>query len=157
MALAISIPGRGELSITNVLFDLNGTLACDGVIADSTRERLNRLGESLTLYVMSADTFGTLEQMAAGLPIQVRRVQGELGAAEKRDLLAALGAERTIAIGNGQNDVEMLETAVLSFAILGPEGAATTALLAADLVFGHIDDALDSLLYPKRLMASLRG
>lgn len=45
-------------------------------------------------------------------------------------------AQHTIAVGNARNDVEMLA--------------------AADLVFAHIDDALDSLLNPKRLVATLR-
>ncbi len=39
MAITVDIPGRGPLYIENVLCDLNGTLACDGVIAESTREQ----------------------------------------------------------------------------------------------------------------------
>jgi soluble P-type ATPase len=157
MALSISIPGWRDLHITNVLFDLNGTLACDGLIADSTRDRLKVLGDSLALYIMSADTHGTLDRVTAGLPVQIQRVQQPLGAAEKRDFLERLGAEQTIAIGNGRNDVEMVQAAALGIVILGPEGAAAAALQSADLVFGHIDDALDSLIYPRRLVATLRG
>ena len=157
MAFSVSIPGWGDLHLTNVLFDLNGTLACDGLIADSTRERLKVLGERLTLYVMSADTHGTLDQVTAGLPVRAQRVHQPVGAVEKRDFLVRLGAEQTVAIGNGRNDVEMLEAAALSIVILGPEGAAVAALQAAALVFGHIDDALDSLIYPQRLVATLRG
>lgn len=157
MAIAVSIPGRGSVRIVNALFDLNGTLACDGIIADSTRERLKALGDHLALYVMSADTHGTLAQATTGLPLQVQRVTQPLGAAEKRDFLLALGAEETVAVGNGRNDVAMLETAALSMVILGPEGAAREALLAADLCFGHIDDALAALAHPARLVATLRG
>jgi soluble P-type ATPase len=157
MALSISIPGWGNLHITNVLFDLNGTLACDGLIADSTRDRLKVLGDSLALYIMSADTHGTLDQVTAGLPMRVQRVQQPLGAAEKREFLVRLGAGQTIAVGNGRNDVEMLQAAALGIVILGPEGTAAAALQSADLVFGHIDDALDSLIYPRRLVATLRG
>jgi soluble P-type ATPase len=157
MGLSIIIPGRGTLQIKNVLFDLNGTLACDGIIAESTRDRLKVLGENLALYVMSADTHSTLEHVTVGLPLQVRRVRQELGAPEKRIFLNELGAHQTAAVGNGRNDVEMLEAAALGMVILGPEGAAKEALLAADLFFGHIDDALDCLLNPKRLMATLRG
>jgi soluble P-type ATPase len=157
MALSISIPGWGDLHIANVLFDLNGTLAFDGIIADSTRERLKILGESLALYVMSADTHGTLDRVTAGLPVQVRRVRQTLGAAEKRGFLAQLGAGQTAAIGNGRNDIEMLQAAALGIVILGPEGAAAAALASADLVFGHIDDALDCLVHPRRLVATLRG
>jgi len=157
MAITIDIPGRGLLHIENVLFDLNGTLACDGMIAESTRERLQKLGASLTLYVMSADTYGTLDDVTAGLPLQVHRVQQTLGAAEKRAFLEALGADRTVTMGNGRNDVEMLTAALLGMVIVGPEGAAKEAFLAADLCFSQIDDALDCLLSPRRLMATLRG
>jgi soluble P-type ATPase len=157
MTLGVSIPGWGELRVTHVFFDLNGTLACDGFIADSTRARLTTLGQQLSLYVMSADTHGTLELVTADLPLQAQRVRRELGAPEKLDFLIGLGADQTIAVGNGRNDVAMLEAAALGIAILGPEGAATAALLAADLVFNRIDDALDCLLNPKRLVATLRG
>jgi soluble P-type ATPase len=157
MGISIIIPGRGPLQIKNVLFDLNGTLACDGIITESTRNRLKMLGENLALYVMSADTHGTLELVTADLPLQVRRVRQELGAAEKRLFLKELGASQTVAVGNGRNDVEMLEASALGIVILGPEGAAKEALLAADLFFGQIDDALDCLLNPKRLIATLRG
>ncbi len=155
--LSITIPGFGELVIETVLFDLNGTLACDGIIADSTRERVSMLGQNLALYVMSADTHGTLETVTAGLPLHIRRVKQPLGAAEKREFLLELGADRTIAVGNGCNDVEMLTSAALSIVILGHEGAAKEAVLASDLCFNSIDDALDCLLYPKRLIATLRG
>ncbi|HVO70812.1 MAG TPA: hypothetical protein VMT24_12250 [Aggregatilineaceae bacterium] len=157
MVLSISIPGWGDLHVTNAMFDLNGTLACDGLIADSTRDRLKVLGDTLALYIMTADTHGTLDQVTAGLPVQVQRVQQPLGAAEKHDFLVRLGAGQTVAVGNGGNDVEMLQAAALGIVILGPEGAASAALRSADLVFGHIDDALDSLIHPRRLVATLRG
>lgn len=157
MGISIVIPGSGPLHIQNVLFDLNGTLACDGIIVESTRDRLRKLGENLALYVMSADTHGTLDDVTAGLPLQVRRVRQVVGASEKRSFLEELGIQYTAAVGNGRNDVAMLEAAALGIVILGPEGTAREALLAADLVFGHIDDALDSLLNPNRLLATLRG
>ena len=157
MTISVDIPGRGPLTIENVLFDLNGTLACDGLIAESTRERLKALGDSVTLYVMSADTYGTLEQVTAGLPMRVQRVQQTVGAPEKRRLLDSLGPDRTAAVGNGRNDVEMLGAAALGIVIMGPEGAAKDAVLAADMIFGQIDDALDCLLQPRRLVATLRG
>jgi soluble P-type ATPase len=157
MPVTVSIPGWDTLSLTNALFDLNGTLALDGIMAESTRERLTVLGDVLTLYVMSADTHGTLEQVCAGLPLTIQRVQTPLGAPAKRQLLESLGPQQTVAIGNGRNDVLMLDAAALGIAIIGPEGAAKEALLAADLVFRSIDEALDSLLNPARLLATLRG
>jgi soluble P-type ATPase len=67
-----------------------------------------------------------------------------------------LGTEQVVAIGNGANDAQMLSAAALGIAILGREGLASEALQAADLVVGGIEDALDLLLHPPRLIATLR-
>ena len=155
--IALNIPGWGEHRFSVAVLDFNGTLAQNGQLAENTRALLQRLGGQLELYVISADTHGTLAQMIAGLPLAMRRIQGELGAEEKRRLVLELGAERTIALGNGRNDAAMLREAALGIAILGAEGAAVETLLAADLVFPHIDNALESLLNPRRLLATLRG
>jgi soluble P-type ATPase len=157
MSWHIDIPDYGELVIEYILFDLNGTLACEGRIVPSTRQRLAALGGQVDLVVMSADTHGTLAAECAGLPLQIRRVGAGAGAPQKLALLEALGPARTAAVGNGRNDVQMLRAAALGIAILGPEGAAREALLAADIWFATIDDALDSLLNPRRLVATLRG
>jgi soluble P-type ATPase len=40
---------------------------------------------------------------------------------------------------------------------MGPEGTSTEALRAADVVVMSINDALDLLLHPERLKATLRS
>lgn len=77
------------------------------------------------------------------------------GAPQKAELVGRLGAESVIAVGNGRNDVAML-TAALGIAVLGAEGCAGAALRAADVVVPSISDALDCLLEPRRLVATLR-
>jgi hypothetical protein len=49
----------------------------------------------------------------------------------------------------------MLRDAALGILVIGREGAAVRSLLAADLVVSSIEDALDLLGSPKRLVASL--
>ena len=61
-----------------------------------------------------------------------------------------------VAIGNGANDVSMLRAAALGIVVVGPEGLATEAIAAATIVTLSIADALDLLLNPKRLVATLR-
>jgi soluble P-type ATPase len=61
-----------------------------------------------------------------------------------------------VAIGNGRNDALMLKRAALGIAVVQTEGAATAALLAADLVTPGIIEVLDLLLHPDRLRATLR-
>ncbi|MNP86706.1 hypothetical protein D3C76_1871070 [compost metagenome] len=61
-----------------------------------------------------------------------------------------------VAIGNGGNDRHMLQKAALSIAVIGPEGASSIALGAADLVALDILSALDMLISPQRIVASLQ-
>jgi soluble P-type ATPase len=60
-------------------------------------------------------------------------------------------------MGNGRIDVPMLTLARLGIAVVLAEGAAGAALLAADVVCTDIRDALDLLLLPGRLVATLRS
>jgi len=46
--------------------------------------------------------------------------------------------------------------ATLGIAVLGGEGLAAACLAAADVVAPSIESALDLLLYPRRLVATLR-
>jgi soluble P-type ATPase len=70
--------------------------------------------------------------------------------------LDALGRDRCAVIGNGANDVLALEAAAIGFAVLGPEGASAAALRVADIVCASAADALDLLLDPEALAATLR-
>jgi soluble P-type ATPase len=74
----------------------------------------------------------------------------------KAAFVRALGESRTIAIGNGSNDESMVRDAVVGIAVVGQEGAAARTVLAADIVVSDIRDALDLLLSPARLIATLR-
>ena len=51
----------------------------------------------------------------------------------------------------------MLQAAALGIAVIGPECAAAEALAAADIVAPNILAALDLLLNPLRLVATLRS
>jgi P-type E1-E2 ATPase len=80
--------------------------------------------------------------------------QGE--ASQKAAFVRGLGAEHVVAIGNGANDAAMLQKAAIGIAVLGPEGLALEALLAADVVAPDILTALELLQDPARLVATLR-
>jgi soluble P-type ATPase len=70
--------------------------------------------------------------------------------------LKSLDLEKTVAMGNGNNDQLILKEAALGIVILGDEGISVTALKQADIMVKNISDALDLLLKPKRLTATLR-
>ena len=152
--LALEIPGRGRLELAHLVLDVNGTLTERGRLIDGLGERLDRLRPRLDVILLSADTFGTLERVAAELGAEARTVStGE----EKARVVGELGADRCAAIGNGANDAAMLRAAALAIAVVGPEGAAAAAVREADVLCVSIRDALDLLLEERALVATLRG
>lgn len=151
--IQIDIPQRGVLALEHAVFDINGTLAVDGDVVAGVTERLRALGELLSIHTLTAGSHGNLAEIERTLGIPLKRIStGE----EKYQFVQRLGPATVVAIGNGMNDVGMLRVAALGIAVLGGEGAATMAWQAADvLALGPID-AIDLLLNPKRLIATLR-
>lgn len=154
--LIIEIPGRPALELAHVVFDFNGTLACDGVLYEGLKERLDALANKLQLHVVTGDTFGQADEQLVGLPCELTVLPSTGQSEAKLAYIESLGKERTVAIGNGFNDRLMLESACLSIAVLQDEGLASANLLAADIVVRRIVDALDLFLNPLRLVATLR-
>lgn len=151
------IPGFGRLELTDAVCDYNGTLAADGLLIDGVHERIQRLSSELRVHVVTADTFGSAATQLQRLPCALVILDAENQAEAKRDFVQSLSAAHVVAIGNGRNDRMMLEAAALGIAVCGAEGAAAHVLQAGDIVVGRIVDALDLLLHPKRLMATLRA
>ena len=83
-------------------------------------------------------------------------VSHENGSADKADFVNQLGANTCAAVGNGFNDITMLQQARLSICIMGQEGCAGKALLASDIVVSCIEDALSLFNNPLRIKATLR-
>lgn len=154
--IELSIPGRGELTLHHAVFDVNGTLAVDGVLLEGVAERLAALGEHVAIHMLTADTHGGQAAIDAELGLTAHRMQRGGEREQKAAYVQELGADGVVAIGNGGNDVGMLEVATIGIAVLGGEGLNAEALAAADVVVASPLDALDLLLKPKRLMATLR-
>jgi P-type E1-E2 ATPase len=153
VTLALRIPGRGELSLEHLLLDVNGTLSNRGMLMAGVHARVARLRRQLAVHLVSADTFGTLDAIATQLhAAAIRAPSGE----EKLRELDRLGRERCAVIGNGANDVLVLQASALGIAVIGPEGASAAALRAADLVCTSVLDALELLLDERALSATLR-
>ncbi|MBI4720517.1 MAG: HAD hydrolase family protein [Chitinivibrionia bacterium] len=154
--LTIEIPGYKTLQLDYLVLDYNGTLAVDGVPIPGVAERLREIARTLDIHVLTADTFGMAKRETGSWPVALSILGEENQDERKAGVVAKLGAQRCAAIGNGRNDRLMLETAELGIAVIQAEGAARHAVSAADLVFNNINDALDALLNPRRLIASLR-
>ena len=154
--LDINIPGAQPLRLSYLILDYNGTLACDGSILPGVAERLKILAEHLEIHIVTADTFGNVRTQVARLPVQLAVIPPEKQAQAKAAYIENLGPANSVAIGNGRNDALMLQQAALGIAVMQTEGAATAALLAAEIITPGIVDALDLLLHPDRLKATLR-
>lgn len=156
MSVLIEVPGGSACSLEHLLLDVNGTLARDGQVLDGVAPRVGRLAESLAVWLVTADTFGTVGELQRQLGIPDARLVHAATGADKVALLARLDPRRCAAIGNGANDADLLRDAALGVAVLGPEGACPGTIAAADIVCGSILDALDLLIHPRRVTATLR-
>jgi len=154
--IELTIPGRGNLRLSHLVLDVNGTLAKDGRLLDKVAKSVAALRDRFTVHLLTADTFGRQEHIDLMLGMQATRLQPGGEAAQKAAYVENLGAETVIAIGQGANDAGMLKAAAIGIAVLGEEGLAVEALLAANLVCASIHDALALLDYPTRLIATLR-
>ena len=139
------------------MLDYNGTLAIDGELMPGVKLRLGRLAVSLALHVITADTFGKARAGLRGVRCSLEILAGGNEHRAKAALVRRLGASRVACIGNGRNDRLMLRAAALGIATLQAEGAARESVVAADIVVADIRDALDLLLIPRRLTATLRS
>jgi P-type E1-E2 ATPase len=151
--ITIEVPGRRALRLRHLVIDFNGTLAASGKLLPGVRHRLAALSASVEITVLTADTFGTARTALRKLPVAVQAVVTGL---EKKRFVAARRRQGVVPIGNGNNDVEMLECADLGIAVLGPEGMSPALLAQAKVLTASIQDALDLLLDPRRLVATLR-
>jgi len=154
--IRLDVPGKDALELEHLLLDMNGTIALDGELLAGVKERVVAVSSKLAVYLVTANTHGTAEGVSQRLGCSIVRIEPGAEASQKQALVEQLGPGQVVAIGNGANDVEMLAAAALGIAVLGGEGLAVDALRAADVVASSIEDALDLLLHPRRLIATLR-
>ncbi|NOY52308.1 MAG: ATPase P [Deltaproteobacteria bacterium] len=154
--LKLEIPGFGRVEIRQVVMDLNGTLGTEGVPDTGTVDRLRRLSESLDLIVLTADTHGRAKDLPTDFGMRVERLEPGREDEQKSAFVERVGCDKTVTLGNGNNDVVMLRNARVGICVIGEEGASRRAVEAADIVVHHVHQALDLLLKPKRLLATLR-
>jgi len=155
--LNLDIPGYPSLNLRYLVLDYNGTLAVDGRLVAGAGQLLTRLAADLDIHVVTADTFGKVREGMADIPCTVAVLPPGDQDQAKLDYINRLGSGQTVCMGNGRNDCLMLKAAGLGVAVILAEGAAVETLLAADVVCPTIVDALELLLQPLRLTATLRS
>lgn len=152
----IEIPNFKTLKIRHIVCDYNGTIAKDGIVLPEIKELFDRLSRDYTLHVITSDTFGSVKAQLEGYKTQIKVLSTDDHTKEKADFILGLGAEECAAIGNGNNDQEMLLSATIGVAVIGDEGCSRETLLNADIVCKGGAEALSLFLQPKRLIATLR-
>ena len=155
--LTIDIPDFGDLRLEHLILDYNGTLACDGQLLPQVLRTLRDLTPQLQVHVVTADTYGDAARQLKDFPCQLQILQHVGQNEAKREYVRHLGGSNCVCIGNGRNDQMMLQEAALGIAVMQEEGCATACLSNADVVVTDILTALNLLLHPKRLLATLRS
>jgi len=155
--LLLNIPGREKIRITSVILDFNGTIAVDGKLIDGVAEMINKLSTSLNFFVVTADTYNSVEKELVGVNCKVINLSNSQKFTSKLEVLTSLGKEQTLCIGNGFNDRIVLKESVLGISVLQEEGLSTAALVASDFVCKSIIDVFSCIENPDRIKATLRG
>jgi len=154
--IEVDVPGWKACRFRHLVLDVNGTIAKDGVLIEGVLERLAMIRTQLDVHLITADTHGNQDSIDRSLGLTAVRIPVQDQVKAKLEYVQRLGTDGIVAMGNGANDALMLEAAALGIAIVGPEGSAVEALLKAKIAVSDIREALDLLLYPKRLVATLR-
>ncbi|MGM7634930.1 HAD family hydrolase [Bacillus sp. Hm123] len=156
--MEINIPGRGLIKIKNLLLDYNGTIACDGKVIPSVKEKIEAINKKgIRVQLVTADTHGTARSQCVNMPIEIQVFDNSNAAENKREIAEKLGAEQCICIGNGFNDGQMFEACGISIIVIGEEGCSAKSLMKADIVCKNIEEAFELILKPNRIIATLRG
>jgi soluble P-type ATPase len=153
--MTIQRPGQSNLEIEFILIDFEGTLASDRRVHPKAKDKINLLSKRTKIYILTAEEKERVEEALRKVKAEIKYLtQGE-SSQKKLDLLRQLGPDKTVAIGNGADDIPMIEEAGLGVCVLGKEGISSETMKKADVVFLNILDALDFLLKPLRQKATL--
>ncbi len=133
---------------------MDGTIALDGTLLPGVQERLHMLQDYVELHLLTTDSYGTQASIDTQLGLTATIL--EHGGTEKGGYALLLGADHVAALGNGLNDVPLFNTVALRIAVLGPEGLAAGLIAASDLLVRDVNEGLDLLLAPTRIVATLQ-
>jgi soluble P-type ATPase len=152
----LDIPGFGLIKLNHLVSDFTGTLSVDGKLLPGVKARLNKISKFLKVHILTADTFGKARSELKGIKCEMHILEGRNHDIQKEKYIKKLSGENVITLGNGNNDRKMLKTARIGIAVCLQEGCSADAIKSADILVKSTADALDLLLKPKRLKATLR-
>lgn len=154
--LEYDIPGREKLLIENLCLDYNGTIANNGELISGVKEKILELKDKINIYVLTADTYHTVEKQCEDLGVIVKTFDKVGAALCKEEIIQSLG-KNTASFGNGFNDIQMFDKSILSIAVIEKEGLCSKLITHSDIVVYSILDAFDLLINKNKLKATLRN
>jgi len=154
--IVLDIPGYDRLELEHFVTDFSGTLSEDGTLLAGVKEKLNDLSEKLHIHVLTSDTFGKARDELTGVHCTLHVLAGFDHTEQKEKYVIKLGARTVVALGNGNNDIRMLKAARVGVAVCLREGCSGEAIKAAQILVRSPLDAIDLLICPKKLIATLR-
>jgi len=153
--ISIERPGQSNLEVDFILIDFEGTLASDRRVHPKAKDKINLLSKRTKIYILAKEEKECVEEALKKVKAEIIYLMEGKSSQQKLDWLHQLGATRTVAIGNGIDDIPMIEEAGFSICIMSKEGTSSEAMKKSDAVFINIFDALDFLLKPIRQKATL--
>ena len=153
--ITIQRPGQEPLEIDSILLDFEGALASDRRVHPKVKDKINLLSKRAKIYILTKEEKEHAKEVLKKVKAEIICLMEGTSSQRKLDLLRQLGASRTVAIGNGADDVPMIEEAGFGICVLGKEGTFSEAIKKADVVFMNMLDALEFLLKPLRQRATL--
>lgn len=145
---------KKSLMLNTIILDLNGTISIDGKLIPWVKDKILALKkEWWTVLLCSGDTQWTAAKTAKWLWATLHICKNQN---DKKNILKEYKTKHCVAIGNGHIDIKLMEKCALSIAVIQAEWCYSKAILSSDIVCLTIVDALDILLMPKRLIATLR-
>ena len=108
--IRIDVPGREIIEIEHVVLDYNGTIAFDGQIIEGAARRIRELCRSARVYVLTADTYGTVRAQCDGLGVEIKTFPRANASECKEEIVRALGGKVADALGEDREAAGMCGT-----------------------------------------------
>jgi soluble P-type ATPase len=102
--IRVEIPRFGFIEIEYFVTDFSGTLSEDGALLPGVKDKLNELSDKIGIHVLTSDTFGRAARELEGINCALHVLQGERHMEQKEQYVLDLGADKVVALGNGNND-----------------------------------------------------
>lgn len=148
------VPEVGEIEITTIVLDLNGTLAVKGQIVEGAKEKIAKLKKmGFRIILFTGDQRGNAAELCADLGIEFFKAGNS---EEKEKLFLELDTEKTAAIGNARIDIGKFKHAKVAIATLQSEGIHTGIIEHVDVIVPNINDALEFFIDPNIFSATMR-